>query len=153
MTTTTDGPAESIAILRAKVFSEAANTDTAVLDPHDPGGIGPAERLAFAARVSRIDGIETTQGRYEARLAKSPISDDLIAIAQGRDPADPRLRAMAEHVDMLAAHPISARPDHIARLRQAGVCDADIVRLSELVSFIGYRARTDVALALLETAE
>lgn len=53
---------------------------------------------------------------------------------------------------MLTCAPRTATKDDIQTLYEAGVSDADIVRLAELAAFLGYQARLVAGLRLMEVA-
>jgi uncharacterized protein YciW len=53
------------------------------------------------------------------------------------------------HVDLVTQSPKSATRGHIDALRDAGVAEADIVRLAELIAFVNYQLRVVAGLRLL----
>jgi uncharacterized protein YciW len=61
---------------------------------------------------------------------------------------DARLAAILRHVDMVTRTPRQATRADIEALKAAGVEEADIVRLSELVAFVSYQARVIAGLRL-----
>ena len=138
--------------VRSVAEEEAMRTEAAVLNPNEPGGLSSAERLAFASRIARLADNYRLADLYQEQLEERSPSAELLEIAQGFAPADARLAVLAEHVDLITVRPIDAAAEHIQILQRAGISDADIVRLTELVSFMSYRVRTEAALHFLEIA-
>lgn len=143
---------DAVKAKRTVAEEEAALTEIAVLRPDEPGGLEFAERLAFATRIARLADNHRVAAAYEEQLEEAGASAELLEIARGFEPADLRLAALTGHVDLVTVRPIDAAARHIRTLQQAGISDADIVRLSELVSFVNYRVRAEAALHLLEKA-
>jgi uncharacterized peroxidase-related enzyme len=56
-------------------------------------------------------------------------------------PDSPRVRAIIDFCEALSITPPSATPDHIARLRDAGLDDADIVDLAHSAAIFGWANR------------
>jgi len=62
---------------------------------------------------------------------------------------DARLKAIIRHTDLITTNPKEATAEDIAALRAAGLDDADIVRLSELIAFVSYQVRVVAGLRLM----
>ena len=123
----------------------------AILNPRVIGGISGAERVAFACRMARLSGEQMLAEYYEKRLRQTSAA---AAVGQIADPSfagagDQRLAALIRHVDLVTQSPKNASRDHIAALRDAGIAEADIVRLAEMIAFINYQIRVVAGLRLL----
>ncbi|MCZ6875615.1 MAG: hypothetical protein O7G88_19160 [bacterium] len=136
---------------RADILALTQATHDAVLKPRLAGGITHAERAALACRMARLNGEQHLAAHYEKLIL--PVGDDVVS---GRiaDPAfngdgNQRLTALIRHVDLVTQRPKDASRDNIDALRQAGIAEADIVRLAELIAFINYQIRVVAGLRLL----
>lgn len=136
---------------RADILSLTQLTHDAALLPIDPGGLSHAERAAIAARIAEHNKDAAFVGHFTELLAKAGINGNtakLMDIAfDGGD--DQRLRALARHTDLVAASPRDATGDDITLLKDAGLSEADIVRLSELIAFVSYQIRVATGLRLM----
>lgn len=121
----------------------------AVLAPREPGGLSHALRAALAARMARHCGDACLAGHYEGLLAAAGPAPGLAAVAAGEAAPDPRVAAIVRHVDLVSRSPRDATRADIAALTGAGVSEPDVVRLSELVAFVGYQARAVAGLRLM----
>jgi uncharacterized protein YciW len=136
---------------RADIMALTQATQDAVLTPRVAGGLTYAERAAFACRMARLNGEQHLAAHYEMLLSSA------TADAAGRRLADPafkgdgdlRLMALIRHVDLVTQAPRNASRDDIEALRQAGITEADIVRLAELIAFVNYQSRVVAGLRLL----
>jgi uncharacterized protein YciW len=122
---------------RAELMAASLRNQRAVLAPDDPGGLAPAARLFLASRIARLNGDDALAAHY----------------AGGAAPADDaRWPAILRHVDLVTTRPKDATPADIAALRDAGVADPDIVRLSQLIAFVNYQVRVIAGLKLIGDA-
>jgi uncharacterized protein YciW len=64
--------------------------------------------------------------------------------------SDARLSALIRHTDLIACQPRKASGADIELLSSAGVSEADIVRLSELIAFVSYQIRVVAGLRLMK---
>ncbi|MEM8854288.1 MAG: hypothetical protein AAGD34_11355 [Pseudomonadota bacterium] len=135
---------------RQDVMDKTEAAHWAALRPADPGGLSHGERAALAVRVCRRHKSATLTTHYQRLLdeadgeAADPSLTDPAAI-----PADPRLAALAHYADKAGAAPRTVVADDIEALKRAGIEDADIVRLSELVAFLAYQIRLVDGLSLI----
>jgi uncharacterized protein YciW len=143
--------AEALAA-RASVFEMTGAARESVLRPRAPGGLSHAFRAALAARVARIHGEAALAERYAAALegTTNGAEPGVAALADPEVSADdPHAAAMLAHADAVSRAPREASEADIDALRAAGVSEADIVRLSQLVAFLAYECRLVAGLRLM----
>ena len=116
---------------RAKVAQATqASHDALLQQPVD--GLSTEDRVRVAAHVCTIAGAPTLVRHYEALLAAAP----------GRDaPPSPALPAMLDFAAALTTDPRQGDRAASAALRRAGLGDAAIVALAQLVAFLSYQLR------------
>lgn len=139
---------------RGNILGMTDRSRETVLRPAAPGGLDHALRAGLAARVARLSGEEGLAAQYEDELARLAPAAAVASLAssQARPAAgEARLGAIVAHVDLVAANPREASRADIARLKEAGVAEDDIVRLSQLVAFVAYEARVVAGLRLMGT--
>lgn len=124
-------PLDLVTALRPNVAQMTAEAEAAVLTPRDPGRWPAGWRQLVAARIRQLNGLS----------ADAPQGTESPSAA-----IDAAGRAFAEKV---AAEPQAVTAADLDALRAAGVSDADIVRLCELVAFVSYRCRVEIGHALL----
>ncbi len=122
---------------RAALMAASQANYRAVITPADPGGISAPQRRAIAARIARLNGDTDLAAHYGAEISAA---------------ADARQAAMLRHVDLVTTHPKDATRADINALREAGVAEPDIVRLSQLIAFVNYQVRVIAALRLIGAA-
>jgi uncharacterized protein YciW len=131
------GPAAAqVTAHRADLMAASQRSEAAVVTPHDPGGLSHAQRRALASRIAERNGDAALAAHY----------------AGGDVPPDPRWVAILRHADLLTEHPKDATRVDIEALKEAGVAEADIVRLSQLVAFVNYQVRVIAGLRLIGAA-
>ena len=123
----------------------------AVLQPEPPGGLCHSERAALACRIARLNDEELMASYYEAMI---PENSEFRAIA---NPAfveihGQGLRAVVRYTDLVTVDPKRATESDISALKAAGILEADIVRLSELIAFLAYQIRVVQGLRLMSDA-
>lgn len=132
---------------RAQILAMTQTAEDAVLRPTDPGRWPHDLRAALAARIAGHNRSEALAARYAAAVDSSPHA----ALA---DPAassgDATLAVALAFVDRVATNPRDVTAADIEALQGAGISDADIVRLTELVAFMGYQVRLTAGLALIK---
>jgi len=128
---------------RANIFEMSQAAEDAVLRPKDFGAFAHNLRAALAARVARLAGDSALAAHYAADAG------DKAALA---DPAtrDADLANVLAFVDKVANQTRDIVAEDIAGLQAAGVSDADIVRLCELVAFLAYQTRVIAGLRLMQ---
>ncbi len=112
-----------------------------------------SERLATALRVAALHEEPALVDHYTERLrATAGVSEQLIAaVLAGPNAAGlpARLQAMLVHADLLVIRPAAATPDDLKALQTAGLSDAEIVTVSQLIAFVSFQIRVFVGLSLL----
>ena len=148
-----NSPVLSVLEQRSEILQLTENSHDAVLHPNDVGGISYALRAVIATRISAIHQDEL-QSHYLKLLEDSDESLDMVGIfcdphilpnAETND----RLRTIINHVDLLTHSPQMATKASIDELKTAGVADADIVRITQLVGFVNYQVRLIQGIRLL----
>ena len=121
---------------RAEIFSLTEATARAIVSPTIEGGLSRDLRAAFACRIARLNGETALAQSYATQLGEE-IGEGTRQVADPdySDCPDDRLRAMVRHVDLITTTPKDATQQDIARLRDAGLEEADIVRLSQVIAF------------------
>jgi uncharacterized protein YciW len=143
-------PLAAVVAGRADVMALTQKAHDGALTPQEPGGLSHAERAALACRIAKINGDKAFEEHFERLLDKVESQDDAAHMADiyfsGNKPRD---RALIRHVDLVAHSPREATRRDIELLREAGIVDADIVRLAELVAFVSYQIRVAAGLRLM----
>lgn len=134
---------------RAEILRLSQAAHDAVLLPRDPGGLSHGLRGALAARMARLNHNEALASHYDTLVARAGEPATAPLAAPGKNAADGRTAEIVRHADRLTIAPREATRAHVDALREAGVCDADIVRLSELAAFVNYQVRVIAGIALL----
>jgi len=116
---------------RAKVVEATqASHDALVQQPVD--GLSSEDRLRVAAHVCTLAGAPMLARHYQV----------LFDAAPGRDaPPSPALPAMLDFAAALTSDPRDGDRAAIEALRRAGLGDAAIVALAQLVAFLSYQLR------------
>lgn len=153
------GPLAPALALRADIFAMTGRSRRSVLAPAEPGGLDTALRLGLAVRIARQNRDDALADAYGAFGAADPaVADPAVADPATADPATaggagaPARAAMLRHADLLTLTPRAAGEADIVALRDAGVAEPDIVRLSQLVAFVNYEARVVAGLRALAVA-
>lgn len=129
---------------RENIIEMTQAAEDAVLRPRDVGAFGHDLRAALAARVARLAQDDSLSAHYLADAG------DMAALA---DPAQTGtaqgLSAVVAFVDKVANQTRDIVAEDVSGLQAAGVEDADIVRLCELVAFLAYQTRLVAGLRLM----
>jgi uncharacterized protein YciW len=116
---------------RAKVVDATQASHDALL--HEPvEGLSTADRLRVAAHVCTIAGAASLAQHYDALLGAQPETDATPS---------PALPAMLRFAAALTTDPRLGDRAALEPLRQAGLGDAAIVALAQLVAFLSYQLR------------
>ena len=138
---------------RERVLQLSQQSHDALLSPAEPGGLSLALRAAIATRVAATNEDEALTAHYRALLDAAEGASDVLPLAdpahQPPPEAEPWLAAVIGHADLLASAPQTSSKATIDALQAAGVVDADIVRLTQLVGFVTYQAGLIAGLRLL----
>jgi uncharacterized protein YciW len=137
-------------LARAEIIAMTQATHDAALTPNDPGGLSHAERAALAVRIARLNADEGLAAHYDALMRAASASADIARIAEPDfKGTDRRVQAMIAYTDLASGSPKDATGADIEALKQAGIGDADIVRLAELNAFLAYQIRLVAGLKLM----
>ncbi|MBH67316.1 MAG: hypothetical protein CMM58_03090 [Rhodospirillaceae bacterium] len=131
---------------RANILKLTQAAEDAVLRPTESGAYSHTLRAALAARIARLNSEEALANRYLKSAGTFGTIADLA-----NDGSSHKLSAVVNFMDKVAASTRSVTAEDISVLQEQGIKDADIVRLSELNSFLSYQIRLVVGLRLLES--
>ncbi len=125
---------------RAKVVEASqASHDALLLQPLP--GLSRADRLHVAEHVAQAALAPALAAHYQA----------LLQTAAGvQERASPALPAMLQFAGQMTTHPRRAERADILALQQAGLDDASIVALAQLVAFLAYQTRVVAGLQALQ---
>ncbi|MDX3805335.1 hypothetical protein ACXIUS_07995 [Bosea thiooxidans] len=141
--------AEVAAQTRSDIVEMSRKAEEAVTAPRDPGAFPTEWRLAMAARIAALNGLDNLAEHYRAKIAEPALRALAVPGAPGRVA---REQAVLAFMDKVAAETRTVAAEDIEGLKAAGVADADIVRLCELNAFMSYQARVLAGLAILKGA-
>jgi len=128
---------------RAKVIEATQASHDALLEqPVD--GLSTADRLRVAAHVCTIAGAGSLAQHYQARLAAESGGDASPSVA---------LPAMLQFATALTTDPRLGDRAALERLKRAGLGDAAIVALAQLVAFVSYQLRVVAGLKAMRAAQ
>ena len=134
---------------REELMSLSQEAHDACITPTDSGDISFSERAALASRMCNLNS-EYQLANYYADML--PDGDPALQMAdpQLKMPDSPRINCMLKHTDLVNTHPKDTIASDIQHLKASGFSTADIVRLSELISFINYTIRVVKGVRLME---
>lgn len=135
---------------RQNVFDMTAAAEAAVIRPGSPGGLSHEVRSALAARIAGLHEDVALAAHHKGQLADPDTFASVIDTS--RKPDDATLAAFVAYADRVTLDPKSASARDVEALKAAGVSDADIVRLAELVAFLAYQARVLAGVRLVTGA-
>jgi len=135
---------------RANILQMTQATEDAVLRPAAPGAWPDDLRAALASRIANLNKSEALAAHYSGMVGISAYAD-LADPSAGR--SDSRLAGCLKFVDQVATQPKDVAAHDIEILQTAGIADADIVRLTELVAFMAFQVRLTAGLKLLAEME
>ena len=136
-------PLHAVRRFRAKVVESTQASHDALL--HEPvPGLSTADRLRVAAHACTIAGADSLTRHYDA----------LLAADAGRDaPPSPALPAMLQFAATLSTDPRRGDRAALEPLRRAGLGDAAIVALAQLIAFLSYQVRVVAGLRALAASQ
>lgn len=142
---TPDSSLSRVVSTRGNIIDMTQAAEDAVLRPKETGAFSHDLRAAIAARVARLAGDETLAAYYAAEAGQ------YAALAMPGEPGrqHEELAAVLPFVDKVANQTREASAEDIASLQAAGLADADIVRICELVAFLAFQIRVISGLRLL----
>ena len=142
---TQDSVLASTALTRDNIFEMTQAAEDAVMRPQECGVFGHDLRAALAARVARLAADDALSAHYLADAGdQSALADPAeTGAAQG-------LTVIVAFVDKVANQTRDTVAEDISGLQAAGILDADIVRLCELVAFLAYQIRVVAGLRLMQ---
>ena len=139
-------PLAGVLSLRSNILELTENSHEASLRPNQPGGLTPSERAGLACRIAKRNNEAVLTRHYERMFG---VGSQAISDTGFDGGGDTRLKAIIRHTDLVTLNPKEATADDISALRSAGLDDADIVRLSELIAFLSYQIRVVAGLRLM----
>ena len=139
-------PLASVLSMRNDIFELTEKAYQASLRPNEPGGVSHAERAGLACRIARRNNEAILAQHYETLFG---IGSKTLADTDFDGGDDIRNKAIIRHTDLVTLSPKDAKEDDISALKSAGLDDADIVRLSELLAFVAYQIRVVIGLRLM----
>ncbi len=146
------GPLADALAMRGKLMDLTQASYEAALLPGDEGQVPASVRAALACRMARICQQAGLSQHYADLLQGYGSDADPYQLAEpGTKPpeSDKRLGAMVAYVDLVTQSPRDATKEDIQALTQAGIEEADIVRLAGLVAFVNYQLRVTAVLSVM----
>ena len=131
---------------RKDILELTEKSHDAALRPKQPGGLPHQERATLACRITKLNHEEALTRHYDSLVGGYNREMADTGFDGG---GDIRLRAILRHTDLVAVEPKDAVVGDIEALQSAGIADADIVRLSELIAFVSYQIRVVAGLRLM----
>jgi uncharacterized protein YciW len=131
---------------RSDIMTMTQQAHDAALTPVEPGGLSHSLRAALSCRMARLNGEDAMAAHFQTMIGSGFEKIDDPAFAGD---GDDRLRAIIRHTDLVTTDAKSVVEGDISALKEAGVSEDDIVRLSELVAFVNYQVRLAAGLKLL----
>jgi uncharacterized protein YciW len=138
-------------VARTEIVAMTQATHDAALRPKDPGGLSHAERAALASRIAMLNADPDLAAHYDALMREASASAEVERIADPAFKGSGRIGALIAYTDLASTAPKDAGPGDIEALKQAGIGDADIVRLAELNAFLAYQVRLIAGLKLMRS--
>lgn len=135
---------------RQDVFVMTRQAQAAVLAPADGGAWSHDFRAALATRIATANNNPYLANIYGKAAAGSPYAE---LAATDHVPSDLVQQKVVAFMDKVANNTKAIAAEDISTLQQAGVADADIVRLCELNAFLAYQIRVAAGLASLIEGE
>ncbi|MDQ2736502.1 MAG: CMD domain protein [Pseudomonadota bacterium] len=137
-----DDPLHAARRFRAKVVEASQASHDALLQ-QPVQGLSTADRLRVAQHVCTVAGATSLAQHYAETLASAPDCDA---------PPSPSLPAMLSFAAKLTTDPRLGDRAAIEALRLAGLGDAAIVALAQLVAFMSYQLRVVAGLKAIHAS-
>lgn len=137
---------------RGEFVEGAEQCRQSVLQPENDAGLSPALRIALARRMALLNNDQPLIAEYDALLATLSPGERLLALANGENGLSGLFAILARHVDLITLTPDRAQAEDIRLLERAGLNNAQIVALSELIAFINFQTRIAAGLRLMRSA-
>lgn len=159
LTTSATGPHRhdlaEVMTARADILSMSAQANAAVVSPQKPGRLSHTLRTALAARMARLSCAPALAAIYLETLDELNPAPSFTALAQNDalPEADAFVTALVRYADLVTIRPKDATQADIEALRQAGLTDAEIVHLAELIACVCYLSRLTLGMQALTGAE
>jgi CMD domain protein len=145
-------PLAQTLLARMDIMDLSQASYDAIIRPREPGGLSHAERAALATRMARQNANETLAEHYMGKLREAcadPKLNEPILPGEVANYVN-RLNAIVRHMDLLTREPSKAARTDITALKDVGISEPDIVRLSELAAFVNYQVRVIAGLKMLK---
>ena len=115
---------------RHKVVAATQGSHAAIFDPALPG-LSMAERLRAAQTIAQLNGSASLHQHYAEQLTK----------VDAPAPEGPRLAAILAFTHTLTERPVEGNKQALSKLPAAGLANAEIVTLAQLISYVAYQVR------------
>lgn len=135
---------------RSEIMSLTQASHDAVIIPHMSGGLSHSERAALAERIARLSGSDDLAKHYRSCLQSAGGNELLMDVADAKQLTfgTDRIKAIVKFTDLVTQRPRDATKQDIQALKDAGISEADIVRLTEVLAFVNYQLRVVAGLKL-----
>ncbi len=134
---------------RGKTIELTQVTEDAVLRPNETGSWSHDVRAALAARIAALNGETALADRYCAFVQDTQVAELADPLCSGKAQG---LETVCDFMDKVAAQTRDVQAGEIRSLQEAGIADADIVRLCEINAFMAYHVRVLAGLRLMKEA-
>ncbi|POF31104.1 hypothetical protein [Roseibium marinum] len=134
---------------RSNIIALSQTTEDAVLKPLETGAWSHDIRAALAARIAALNGETALADRYCALIEDASVADLADPLRSGKAQG---LETICDFMDKVAVQTRDIDAPDIKSLQEAGVSDADIVRLCEINAFMAYQVRVLAGIRLMKEA-
>ncbi|KZM50636.1 hypothetical protein [Labrenzia sp. OB1] len=131
---------------RSNIMSLSQTTEDAVLKPQETGAWSHDVRAALAARIAALNGETALADRYCALIEDARVADVADPLRSGKAQG---LEKICDFMDKVAVQTRDIDAQDINALQDAGISDADIVRLCEINAFMAYQVRVLAGIRLM----
>lgn len=134
---------------RSNIMALSQATEDAVLKPLETGAWSHDVRAALAARIAALNGETALADRYCALIEDPDVADLADPVRSGKAQG---LEKICDFMDKVAVQTRDVDAQDIKCLQDAGLSDADIVRLCEINAFMAYQVRVLAGIRLMTEA-